>query len=145
MADPNIKALESRMQGAIKVLGEEMAGLRTGRASTSLLDRVVVNAYGSEMPLGQVATVSVPEARLLSVSVWDRGNVSAVEKAIRESGLGLNPASDGQTIRVPVPEIRLDVGDGPERPLLSVTLPPGSYATSLLDHMGVCIEYEGRR
>lgn len=105
MADPNIKALESRMQGAINVLSEEMAGLRTGRASTSLLDRVVVNAYGSEMPLSQVATVSVPEARLLSVSVWDRGNVSAVEKAIRESGLGLNPASDGQTIRVPVPEL----------------------------------------
>lgn len=105
MANPDTKALEGRMKGAVSVLHEEFAGLRTGRASTSLLDRVVVNAYGSEMPLNQVATVSVPEARLLTVSVWDRGNVGAVEKAIRESGLGLNPASDGQTIRVPVPEL----------------------------------------
>jgi ribosome recycling factor len=105
MADFNIKDIQSRMQGAINVLHEEFTGLRTGRASTSLLDRVVVNAYGSEMPLNQVATVSVPEARLLTVSVWDRGNVSAVEKAIRDAGLGLNPASDGQVVRVPVPEL----------------------------------------
>jgi ribosome recycling factor len=105
MADFNIKDIESRMQGAINVLHEELTGLRTGRASTSLLDRVVVNAYGSEMPLNQVATVSVPEARLLTVSVWDRGNVSVVEKAIRDAGLGLNPASDGQIVRVPVPEL----------------------------------------
>lgn len=105
MADPDIKSLESRMKGALSVLHEEFAGLRTGRASTSLLDRVVVNAYGSEMPLNQLATVAVPEARLLTVSVWDRANTSAVEKGIREAGLGLNPASDGQTIRVPVPEL----------------------------------------
>ncbi|MGE0652026.1 MAG: ribosome recycling factor [Alphaproteobacteria bacterium] len=105
MADFNIKDIESRMQGAVSVLHEEFTGLRTGRASTSLLDRVVVNAYGSEMPLNQVATVSVPEARLLTVSVWDRGNVSVVEKAIRDAGLGLNPASDGQVVRVPVPEL----------------------------------------
>lgn len=105
MADFNIKDIESRMQGAVSVLHEEFTGLRTGRASTSLLDRVVVNAYGSEMALNQVATVSVPEARLLTVSVWDRGNVSAVEKAIRDAGLGLNPASDGQVVRVPVPEL----------------------------------------
>jgi ribosome recycling factor len=105
MADFNIKDIQGRMQGAVSVLREEFAGLRTGRASTSLLDRVVVNAYGSEMPLAQVATVSVPEARLLMVSVWDRGNVGPVEKAIREAGLGLNPASDGQSVRVPVPEL----------------------------------------
>jgi ribosome recycling factor len=105
MADFNIKDIQSRMHGAVSVLHEEFSGLRTGRASTSLLDRVVVNAYGSEMPLNQVATVSVPEARLLTVSVWDRGNVSAVEKAIRDAGLGLNPASDGQVVRVPVPEL----------------------------------------
>ena len=105
MADFNIKDIQGRMQGAVNVLREEFAGLRTGRASTSLLDRVVVSAYGSDMPLAQVATVSVPEARLLMVSVWDRANVAPVEKAIREAGLGLNPASDGQSVRVPVPEL----------------------------------------
>ncbi len=105
MADFNIKDIQGRMQGAVNVLREEFAGLRTGRASTSLLDRVVVSAYGSDMPLAQVATVSVPEARLLMVSVWDRANVAPVEKAIRDAGLGLNPASDGQSVRVPVPEL----------------------------------------
>ncbi len=105
MATFNIKDLEGRMQGAVKVLHEEFTGLRTGRASTSLLDRVVVNAYGTDMPLSQVATVSVAEARLLTVNVWDRGNAAAVEKAIREAGLGLNPAAAGQVIRVPVPEL----------------------------------------
>ncbi len=111
MADFNMKDLQHRMQGAVNVLHEELAGLRTGRASTSLLDRVVVNAYGSEMPLNQLATVSVPEARLLVVNVWDRGNVSAVEKGIRDAGLGLNPASDGQTVRVPVPELSAERRD----------------------------------
>ena len=105
MADLDIKDLEKRMQGALNVLHEEFAGLRTGRASASLLDRVVVNAYGNEMPLNQLATVSVPEARLLVVNVWDRSSVAGVEKGIRESGLGLNPVSDGQTVRVPVPEL----------------------------------------
>jgi ribosome recycling factor len=105
MAEFNITDIQSRMQGAVNVLHEEFSGLRTGRASTSLLDRVVVPAYGSEMPLNQLATVSVPEARLLTVSVWDRSNVGAVEKAIRDAGLGLNPASDGQIVRVPVPEL----------------------------------------
>ncbi len=105
MADFDLKDLEHRMTGAVNVLREELAGLRTGRASVSLLDRVTVNAYGSEMPLNQVGTVSVPEARLLVVSVWDRSNATAVEKAIREAGLGLNPVSDGQAVRVPVPEL----------------------------------------
>lgn len=105
MADPDIDDIKRRMEGAVSVLDEEFGGLRTGRASASLLDRVVVNAYGSEMPLNQVATVSVPEARLLLVNVWDKGNVQAVERAIRESDLGLNPATEGQVLRVPVPEL----------------------------------------
>ena len=105
MADPDIDDIKRRMEGAVSVLDEEFTGLRTGRASVSLLDRVVVNAYGADMPLNQVATVSVPEARLLVVNVWDRGNVGAVEKAIRESDLGLNPATEGQVLRVPIPEL----------------------------------------
>lgn len=105
MAEPDIDDLKRRMEGAVSVLEEEFGGLRTGRASASLLDRITVTAYGSEMPLNQVATVSVPEARLLLVNVWDRGNVQAVERAIRESDLGLNPATEGQVLRVPIPEL----------------------------------------
>ncbi len=105
MADPDIDDIKRRMEGAVSVLDEELGGLRTGRASASLLDRIVVKAYGSEMPLNQVATVSVPEARLLVVNVWDRGNAQAVERAIRESDLGLNPATEGQVLRVPIPEL----------------------------------------
>lgn len=105
MADPDIDGIRRRMEGAVSVLGEEFGGLRTGRASASLLDRIVVSAYGSEMPLAQVATVSVPEARLLLVNVWDKGNVGPTEKAIRESDLGLNPSADGQVIRVPIPDL----------------------------------------
>jgi len=105
MADPDIADLRRRMEGAVSVLHEEFGGLRTGRASASLLDRIVVSAYGSELPLNQVANVSVPEARLIVVNVWDRGNVQAVERAIRESDLGLNPATDGQILRVPIPEL----------------------------------------
>ncbi len=105
MADPDIDDLQRRMDGALTVLNEEFGGLRTGRASASLLDRVVVSAYGAEMPLNQVASISVPEARMILVSVWDRGNAGFVEKAIRESSLGLNPSSEGQTIRVPIPEL----------------------------------------
>jgi ribosome recycling factor len=93
------------MDGALEALRREFAGLRTGRASTHLLDSVVVKAYGSEMPLAQVGTVNVPEPRMITVQVWDRGLVSAVEKAIRDGGLGLNPASDGQLVRVPLPEL----------------------------------------
>ncbi|WP_052000110.1 ribosome recycling factor [Caenispirillum salinarum] len=93
------------MDQAVEVLKKEFAGLRTGRAHTSLLDPVVVEAYGSTMPLNQVANVSVPEPRMLVVSVWDRSMIKAVEKAIRNAGLGLNPAAEGQTIRVPIPPL----------------------------------------
>jgi ribosome recycling factor len=106
MADPfSLDDLKSRMQKSIASLREELMGLRTGRASASLLEPVMVEAYGSKMPLNQLATVSVPEPRMLSVQVWDRSMASAVEKAIRDSGLGLNPASEGAVIRVPLPEL----------------------------------------
>jgi ribosome recycling factor len=100
-----VKDLRRRMDGALDVLRKEFAGLRTGRASAGMLDPVVVEAYGNAMPLAQVATVSVPEPRLIIVQVWDRGNVKATEKGIREAGLGLNPQTDGQTIRVPIPDL----------------------------------------
>jgi ribosome recycling factor len=105
MADPDLADLERRMNGAIEVLRKEFAGLRTGRASLSLLEPVMVEAYDTEMPLNQVATISVPEPRMLSVQVWDRGQVKAVEKAIRAADLGLNPIVDGQSLRIPIPEL----------------------------------------
>ena len=98
-----IPTLTQRMESAIKALNHEFGSLRTGRASTSLLDSIQVEAYGSMLPMNQVGNVTAPEARLLSVSVWDKSMVKAVEKAIRESDMGLNPAVDGQTIRVPIP------------------------------------------
>jgi len=101
----SLDALKTRMQKSIGVLKDELSGLRTGRASASLLEPVMVDAYGSKMPLNQVATVSVPEPRLLNVQVWDRSMASAVEKAIRNSGLGLNPQGEGAVIRVPLPEL----------------------------------------
>ncbi|HEX9646539.1 MAG TPA: ribosome recycling factor [Alphaproteobacteria bacterium] len=97
--------LRRRMDGALHVLKKEYAGLRTGRASVSLLEPVTVAAYDSEMPLSQLATISAPEPRLLSVQVWDRSLAKAVETAIRASGLGLNPIGEGQLIRVPIPEL----------------------------------------
>jgi ribosome recycling factor len=97
--------LRRRMDGALEVLRKEFGGLRTGRASTSLLEPVQVNAYGGVVPLNQVASVNVPEPRMISVQVWDRGVVKAVDKAIREAGLGLNPQTEGQVIRVPIPEL----------------------------------------
>lgn len=97
--------IKRRMQGAIGVLRDELGGLRTGRASASLLEPITIEAYGARMPLNQVATVSVPEARLLSVQVWDRGMVGAVEKAIRDSNLGLNPSTEGQVLRLRIPEL----------------------------------------
>ncbi|MBF0332485.1 MAG: ribosome recycling factor [Alphaproteobacteria bacterium] len=93
------------MDSAVEVLKKEFGGLRTGRASSSLLDPVMVEAYGSTMPLSQVGTVNVPEARMLTVQVWDRAMVKAVEKSIRDAGLGLNPSADGQTVRVPIPPL----------------------------------------
>jgi ribosome recycling factor len=101
----SLDALKQRMHKSIVALKEELAGLRTGRATPSLLEPVMVDAYGGKMPLNQVATVTVPEARMLSVQVWDRSLASAVDKAIRNSGLGLNPATEGATIRVPLPEL----------------------------------------
>ena len=99
------KDIEQRMNGAVDTLRREFGGLRAGRASTSLLDTVVVEVYGSKMPLNQVGSVSVPEPRLLTVQVWDGSNTAAVEKAIRNSGLGLNPMAEGSLIRIPMPEL----------------------------------------
>ncbi|KHA62752.1 MULTISPECIES: ribosome recycling factor [Sphingomonas] len=97
--------LERRMAGAVEALKHDLAGLRTGRASTALLDPVMVTVYGSSMPLNQVATVSAPEPRMLSVQVWDKSNVGPTDKAIRSAGLGLNPIVDGQTLRLPIPDL----------------------------------------
>jgi ribosome recycling factor len=97
--------LTRRMDGAMETLRREFSGLRTGRAHPGLLEPVKVHAYGTDMPLNQVGNVAVPEARMLTVQVWDRSLVSAVEKAIRDSGLGLNPAADGQLVRVPIPQL----------------------------------------
>ncbi len=97
--------VERRMKGGVDSLKSDLGGLRTGRANTTLLDPVVVEVYGSHMPLSQVATVSAPEPRMLSVQVWDRSNVTPVEKAIRSAGLGLNPITDGQTLRLPIPDL----------------------------------------
>ena len=97
--------IQRRMLGAVEALKHDLVGLRTGRASVALLDTIAVEVYGANMPINQVATVSVPEPRLLTVQVWDRGNVSSVEKAIRNAGLGINPITDGQMIRLPIPEL----------------------------------------
>ncbi len=103
--DKLIIDLRRRMDGAIDALKKELGGLRTGRASPSLLESVSVNAYGTNMPLNQLGTVSAPEPRMLVVQVWDRGMAKAVDAAIREAGLGLNPQSEGQVIRVPIPPL----------------------------------------
>src|SRR5213078_2347948 len=97
--------LKRRMHGAVEALRHDLAGLRTGRASTALLDPIHVEVYGANMPLNQVATVSAPEPRLLSVQVWDKSNVGPVEKAIRNAGLGINPITDGTHIRLPIPDL----------------------------------------
>ena len=100
--------LNKRMRGAVQTLKHEFSGLRTGRASVSLLEPVQVDAYGSNMPLNQVGTVNAPEPRMLTVQVWDRGLVIAVDKAIRGAGLGLNPQVDGQLLRIPIPPLTED-------------------------------------
>lgn len=97
--------LKRRMDGAIEVFKKELGGLRTGRASASLLEPITIDAYGSPMPLTQVGSITVPEPRMLTVQVWDKSLVKAAEKAIRDAGLGLNPQTDGQTIRVPIPPL----------------------------------------
>jgi ribosome recycling factor len=97
--------LERRMKGAVEALKSDLSGLRTGRANTTLLDPVTVEVYGAHMPLNQVATVSAPEPRMLTVQVWDKSNIGPVEKAIRSAGLGLNPINDGNTLRLPIPDL----------------------------------------
>ncbi len=104
----DIKELERRMRGALDSLKKEFSGLRTGRASIHLLDAVVVNVYGARMPINQVATVSTPDARTISVQVWDKSQVGAVEKAIQEANLGLNPVVEGALLRLPIPALNAD-------------------------------------
>lgn len=105
MNEINKDDLRKRMDGAINSFNGDLAGLRTGRASTSMVDGILVDAYGQKMPLDQVGSISVPEARMISIQVWDKGLVVAVEKSIHESGLGLNPQVDGELIRIPIPEL----------------------------------------
>ena len=104
----DIDDIERRMQGAVATLKTEFAGLRTGRATASILDPVLVEAYGNKMPISQLGTVSVPDARMISIQVWDKSNVSLVEKAIQKSGLGLNPQVDGTLIRLPIPDLNAE-------------------------------------
>ena len=105
MNEINKDDLVKRMDGAINSFNGDLVGLRTGRASTNMVDGILVDAYGQKMPIDQVGSISVPEARMISVQVWDKGLVIAVEKAIHESGLGLNPQTDGELIRIPIPEL----------------------------------------
>jgi ribosome recycling factor len=97
------KDIKRRMDSAVDVVKKEFAGLRTGRASTHLIEPIVVEAYGNQMPINQLGNINVPEPRMITVQVWDKGMVKAVEKAIRDAGLGLNPAADGQLVRIPIP------------------------------------------
>lgn len=103
--DVDIKDIERRMEGALTVLKQDLASLRTGRASASMLDPIEVEAYGTKMPLNQVATINVPEPRMITLTVWDKSLVSAVDKAIRQSSLGINPVGEGTLIRLPIPEL----------------------------------------
>ncbi|MFT6581004.1 MAG: ribosome recycling factor [Alphaproteobacteria bacterium] len=105
MADVDLDDIERRMGGAIDALSREFGGLRAGRASASLLEPITIDAYGAQMPMNQVGNISVPEARMLTVQVWDQGLVKSVEKAIRDSNLGLNPQTEGNLIRVPIPDL----------------------------------------
>ena len=119
--DAEKKDIERRMDGALEVLSREFKGLRTGRASVSLMEPIMIDAYGQQMPMNQVGTIGSPEPRMLTVQVWDKGLVSSVEKAIRESDLGLNPASEGQLIRVPIPALN-------EERRVEITKIAGKYA-----------------
>jgi len=117
----DLKAIEQRMHGALDSLKHEFSGLRTGRASASLLDPVMVDAYGQKMPINQVGTISVPEPRLITVQVWDKSMVGPVEKGIRDAGLGVNPVADGQLVRVGLPELN-------EERRIELTKLAGKYA-----------------
>ena len=119
--DAEKKDIERRMDGALEVLSREFKGLRTGRASVSLMEPIMIDAYGQQMPMNQVGTIGSPEPRMLTVQVWDKGLVTSVEKAIRESDLGLNPASEGQLIRVPIPALN-------EERRVEITKIAGKYA-----------------
>ena len=119
--DAEKKDIQRRMDGALEVLSREFKGLRTGRASVSLIEPIMIDAYGQQMPMNQVGTIGSPEPRMLTVQVWDKGLVSSVEKAIRESDLGLNPASEGQLIRVPIPALN-------EERRVEITKIAGKYA-----------------
>lgn len=101
----DITELRKRMEGTITSLKSEFSGLRTGRASASLVEPIMVDAYGSKMPMNQVGTIGVPEPRMINIQVWDKGMVGAVEKAVREAGLGINPVVDGQNVRIPIPPL----------------------------------------
>ncbi|MBF0131144.1 MAG: ribosome recycling factor [Magnetococcales bacterium] len=105
MVEPFLQSMDARMKKAVSALREELSGIRTGRASTSLLEHIMVEAYGTPTPLNQLAAINVPEARLITVQPWDKSTTKAVEKAIMESDLGLNPMNDGEMIRVPLPEL----------------------------------------
>jgi len=105
MSNTDLKELKRRMEGGVAAFKSDIASLRTGRASANVLDPITVEAYGSRMPLNQVANITVPEPRMLTVSVWDKSMVRAVEQAIRESSLGLNPIIEGQSMRIPLPEL----------------------------------------
>ena len=105
MSEINKDDLIKRMDGAISSFNGDLAGLRTGRASTNMVDGIMIDAYGQKMPIDQVGSISVPESRMISIQVWDKGLVIAVEKAIYESGLGLNPQVDGELVRIPIPEL----------------------------------------
>jgi ribosome recycling factor len=104
-ANFDIKDIERRMRGAVDSLKRDLSGLRTSRATSAMVEPITVNVYGARMPLNQVATVSIPDARTISIAVWDRGQLSAVEKAIREANLGLNPVIDGSVLRLPIPPL----------------------------------------
>ena len=105
MPGADMKALEKRMEGALAALKTDFSGLRSGRASASLVEPITVDAYGSSMPISQVGTVNIPEPRMISIQVWDKALVSAVDRAIREAGIGLNPVVDGTNVRIPIPPL----------------------------------------
>jgi ribosome recycling factor len=119
--DIDIDAIEKRMNGAVTAMKSEFSALRTGRASASILDKVMVNAYGAMTPLNQCAGINVPEPRMITVTVWDKSLIDAVDKAIRESNLGINPVGDGMVLRLPIPELN-------EERRVELTKVAGSYA-----------------